>query len=59
MMLKADWTDADLKRRRKGDEKKVQMARRLRQETTMTWPWIAERLAMGHWQAAANVVKLH
>jgi REP element-mobilizing transposase RayT len=32
---------------RKGDQRKVRIARRLRQETTMTLKWIADRLKMG------------
>jgi REP-associated tyrosine transposase len=32
-------------------------AGRLRAETTMTWRWIAERLAMGHWRTAVNAVR--
>jgi REP element-mobilizing transposase RayT len=41
------WTEATLEQRRKGDAKKVGIARRLRSETTMTLGWIAERLRMG------------
>jgi BarA-like signal transduction histidine kinase len=37
---------------------KVQMARQLREETTVNWKWIAERLKMGHWRSAANAVRL-
>jgi hypothetical protein len=33
------------------------MAVKLRSETAMNWPWIAERLAMGHWRTAANAVR--
>ncbi len=33
------------------------MVARLRAETTMTWRWIAEQLAMGHWRTAANAVR--
>ena len=33
--------------RRKGDVEKVALAQRLREETTMTLAWIAERLQMG------------
>jgi hypothetical protein len=58
MMRKAGWSEADLKRRRKGEPKKVRMAARLRAETTMTWGWMAKRLAMGHWRTAANAVRL-
>ena len=41
------WTEDELKRQRKGHRWKVQMARRLRAETTMSLKWIAGRLAMG------------
>ena len=41
------WKEDELKRQRKGHRRKVQMARRLRAETTMSLKWIAERLAMG------------
>ena len=41
------WQEADLKTRSKGDSVKVALAARLREETTMTVGWIAERLAMG------------
>ena len=49
-------TEAELPKRRKGDRVKLRVAARLRQETTMTWKWIARRLAMGHWRSAANLV---
>ncbi len=48
------WTDAILSQLRKGDAGKVQIARRLRAETTMTLQWIAAALAMGTWTHAAN-----
>jgi len=57
MIRKARWREADLVERRKGDEVKVQMAARLRTETTMSWKWIAQRLRMGHWRSAANAVR--
>ena len=41
------WTEADLKKRAKGDAGKVKIARRLRAETVMTVAWIAERLRLG------------
>jgi len=41
------WKEDELKRQRKGHRRKVQMARRLRAETTMSLKWIAGRLAMG------------
>lgn len=41
------WKEADLEKARKGAPKKVKIALRLRQETTMTLAWIARRLHMG------------
>jgi putative transposase len=51
------WKRKDLDARPKGDGEKIKIARRLRQETTMTWAWIAERLAMGAGGHAANRVR--
>jgi len=48
------WTRAQLTRWRKGDKRKVRIARRLRRETAMTLKWMAEQLAMGTW---ANVAR--
>jgi hypothetical protein len=45
-----------LQARRKGDKNKVEVARRLRRETTMTLQWIAERLAMGRWGSVFNLL---
>ena len=39
---------SDEDRQRKGGRRKVKMARRLRQETTMRLKWMAEALKMGH-----------
>ena len=36
-----------LESHRKGDKRKLRIARRLREETTMTLAWIAQRLRMG------------
>jgi hypothetical protein len=41
------WSALELERRRKGDPAKLKIARRLRNETTMTLDWIAQRLRMG------------
>jgi putative transposase len=48
------WTEAELSRRRKGDPGKVDLAWRLRQESTMTLKWIAQRLHMGAWTHVSN-----
>ena len=57
-LSQAGWRESDLELRPKGDGVKVDLARRLRQETTLGWRWIATRLRMGHWRSAANAVRL-
>jgi len=41
------WSEADLKARRKGEPRKVELAWELRSQTTMPLAWIAERLNLG------------
>lgn len=53
----AGWSDAELGQRAKDDEPKTRMAARLRAEATMTWAWVAQPLARGHWRTAANAVR--
>jgi hypothetical protein len=53
-MKRLGWREEDLRTHRKGDPKKVKIARRLRKETTMTLKWIAERLMMGTWTHVTN-----
>lgn len=48
------WTEEQLGGRPKGDTAKVQMAARLRRETTVSLKWIARRLQMGTWMYTAN-----
>ncbi len=57
MLRRRKWGEEELRRRRKGDKIKVTMAKQLRKETTMTWEWIANRLWMGNWRAAATAVR--
>jgi hypothetical protein len=45
-----------LRVRRKGHRSKVKLARRLRQETTMSLKWIAARLQMGSWTYVSNLL---
>jgi hypothetical protein len=45
---------AELKRRKKSDKAKVQIAHRLRRETTVTWDWIVHGFVMGAGRYAAN-----
>jgi REP element-mobilizing transposase RayT len=51
------WGPSELERRRKGDQEKVRIARRLRMETTMTLNWIAQRLKMGADGHVANCLR--
>jgi hypothetical protein len=53
-LKKLGWDDEELDRRRKGDKKKIQLARQLRAETTMSLSWIARRLQMGSWSCVSN-----
>jgi putative transposase len=53
-MQRRGWDEAELRRRAKGDVKKVQIAQRLRQESTMSLKWIAARLEMGTWTHVSN-----
>ena len=55
-MKRLGWREGDLKQHRKGDRRKVKIARRLRQETTMTLKWIADRLKMGTWTHVSNLL---
>ena len=41
------WSEADLKAHRKGEPRKVALARELRSRTTMPLAWVAERLSLG------------
>ena len=41
------WSEADLRARRKGEPRKIELAWELRSQTTMPLAWIAERLNMG------------
>ena len=56
MLREVGWAETELRKHRKGDKKKVRMAVRLREETTMSW--IAMRLAMGHWRTASNAARI-
>jgi hypothetical protein len=41
------WSEADLKARRKGEPRKVELVWQLRSQTTMPLAWIAQRLNLG------------
>ena len=50
------WDEVQLRARPKGHRSKVMLARRLRQETTMSLKWIAARLQMGTWTYVSNLL---
>jgi hypothetical protein len=52
------WKEADLAERPKGDPEKLDIAWRLRQETTMTLKWIAQKLHTGSWTYLSNLLVL-
>jgi putative transposase len=56
-LQRLDWPEEELRAQRKGHGAKVQIARRLRQETTMSLKWIAQRLQMGTWTYVSNLLK--
>ena len=51
------WSEADLRKHRKGAPAKVELARRLRKETTLSLKWIAEELHMGSWTYVSNLLR--
>jgi REP element-mobilizing transposase RayT len=53
-LCRLGWQETDLAAQRKGDRRKVRIARRLRAETTMTLQWLADRLKMGTWTHVSN-----
>ena len=55
-LKRLNWTESELRRRRKGDPKKVRIARRLRGKTTMTLKWIAGELCMRAWAHVSNLL---
>ena len=50
------WGEADLQTRRKGDLQKGKLPRRLREETTLSLRWIAQRLQMGSGSCVFNLL---
>ena len=53
-----NWNEADLAQRRKGDLEKVEIAWRLRQQTSMALKWVARKLQMGSWAYLSNLLLL-
>ena len=56
-MKRRGWNKAELKRRKKSDPTKAEMAQRLRRETTVTCDWIARSLLIGASAYAANCAR--
>jgi hypothetical protein len=56
-LKEAGWNAGHLRAERKGHQVKVELARRLRSETTMTLKWIAENLWMGKWTHVSNLLR--
>ena len=56
-LTQAGWEARRLPAERKGHPVKVQLARRLRGETTVSLKWIAENLSMGTWSHVANLLR--
>ena len=50
------WKEEGLSLLAKGHPAKVQLARRLREETTLSLKWIASRLRMGSWSYVSNLL---
>ena len=53
----AKWKESDLLHERKGHPLKVDLAKRLRAETTMSLAWIARRLHMGRWTYLSSLLR--
>ena len=50
------WGKAQLGLRRKSDPQKIKLAKELREQTTMSLKWIAQRLEMGSWTHVSNLL---
>ena len=53
---KLGWKEESLRMVSKSHPVKVQLARRLRKETTLSLKWIAARLQMGSWTYVSNLL---
>jgi hypothetical protein len=52
------WKEQALRLLPKGHPRKVEIARRLREETTLSLKWIAARLHMGTWRYVSNLLRV-
>src|SRR6266481_3482203 len=55
-LKRLNWAESELRRSRKGNPKKVRIAQRLGEKTTMTLKWIAGELYMGAWTHVSNLL---
>ena len=55
----AGWSEERLAKERKGHAVKVELAVRLRRETTLSLKWIAEKLRMGTWTHVSFLLHRH
>ena len=55
-LQRLDWPEEGLGAQPKGHRAKMAIARRLRQETTMSLKWMAQRLQMGSWSYVSNLL---
>lgn len=56
-LSKARWSVQRLEEERKSHPVKVELAKRLRRETTLSLKWIAENLRMGTWTHVSNLLR--
>ena len=57
-LKRLEWSPSELGERHKSDPAKLQLALRLRRETTLTIRQIAQRLHMGSWKSLNNKLYL-
>jgi hypothetical protein len=55
-LRESGWSAQKLEQERKGHPVKVELARRLRRETTVSLKWIAENLNMGTWTHVSHLL---
>lgn len=56
-LAKLGWRNQELRVRRKSDPHKIELARKLRAQTTVSLKWIAQRLEMGTWTHVSNLLQ--
>ena len=51
------WAESELARRRKGDRRSVELARRLRSQMRRSLAWVAELMRMGSCSYVSNLLR--